>query len=183
MQGSKLVLYFYLKSPSWWLTEIIIPQFGRFTASQTIYINELQLHFTGCPPDSEITRTCDINGGNAKWQLSQTKYMLEGGQCTPHEISWQEPINCTEGLVDQKRGPKLPNGLQEVQLVFETLVGCKCIQGVKRLQCPWRKSVIRILISFTNCMLMLHENVNIFKVVLNRLNMYIVIRQWVESLS
>uniref|UniRef100_A0A158QEB2 VWFA domain-containing protein n=1 Tax=Hymenolepis diminuta TaxID=6216 RepID=A0A158QEB2_HYMDI len=91
-----------------------------------------------CPPDSEVTRTCDINGGNAKWQLSQTKYMLEGGQCTPHEISWQESINCTEGLVDQKRGPKLPNGFQEVQLVFETLVGCKCIQGVKKLQCPWR---------------------------------------------
>ncbi|VDN96065.1 unnamed protein product [Rodentolepis nana] len=91
-----------------------------------------------CPPDSETTRTCDANGGSVKWQLSQTKYLLEGGQCTPHEILWQEPINCTEGLVDQRRGPKLPNGLQEVRLVFETLVGCKCIQGVKNLQCPWR---------------------------------------------
>ncbi|KAM7536384.1 hypothetical protein Aperf_G00000083322 [Anoplocephala perfoliata] len=91
-----------------------------------------------CPPDSEVSRTCDLKAGSARWQLSQTKYFLEGGRCTPHEIRWQEPLNCTEGLVGQERGPKLPDGLQEVQLIFETLIGCKCVRGVKRLQCPWR---------------------------------------------
>ncbi|VDM16626.1 unnamed protein product [Hydatigera taeniaeformis] len=90
-----------------------------------------------CPPDSKITRTCSLDGG-AKWQMAQTKYRLEGGRCTPHETRWQEVVNCSEGLVDQERGPRRPDGLQEVRLVFETLVGCKCVRAEKQLQCPWR---------------------------------------------
>ncbi|KAH9281574.1 hypothetical protein ECG_05506 [Echinococcus granulosus] len=90
-----------------------------------------------CPADSKITRTCNLDGG-AKWQMAQTRYRLEAGRCTPQETRWQETVNCSEGLVGQERGPRRPEGLQEVRLVFETLVGCKCVRAEKQLQCPWR---------------------------------------------
>ncbi|VDK21749.1 unnamed protein product [Taenia asiatica] len=89
-----------------------------------------------CPADSKITRSCNLNG-RPKWQMSRTTYRLEAGRCTPHETRWQEAVNCSEGLVGQERGPRHPDGLQEVRLVFETLVGCKCVRAEKELQCPW----------------------------------------------
>eukprot|EP00108_Taenia_solium_P009922 TsM_000922600 transcript=TsM_000922600 gene=TsM_000922600 len=89
-----------------------------------------------CPADSKITRTCNLNG-RPKWQMSRATYRLEAGRCTPHETRWQEAVNCSEGLVGQERGPRHPDGLQEVRLVFETLVGCKCVRAEKELQCPW----------------------------------------------
>lgn len=75
--------------------------------------------------------------------MAQTTYRLEAGRCTPHETRWQEVVNCTEGLVGQERGPRRPDGLQEVRLVFETLVGCKCVRAEKQLRCPWRRSMLQ----------------------------------------
>ncbi|EUB62272.1 Collagen alpha-3(VI) chain [Echinococcus granulosus] len=102
-----------------------------------IYLGEGDPPRCRCPADSKITRTCNLDGG-AKWQMAQTRYRLEAGRCTPQETRWQETVNCSEGLVGQERGPRRPEGLQEVRLVFETLVGCKCVRAEKQLQCPWR---------------------------------------------